>query len=88
MKKTNFKKAKITEIVSIVSHQLKTPLSVIKGYLEALIGGDCGEINSFQKEYLSDALENVKRTSYFIESLLDVSKIEEGQFEIKLKRVK
>jgi len=87
MEKSDFKKAKITEIVSIVSHQLKTPLSVIKGYLEALISGDCGEINSFQKEYLSDALENVKRTSRFIESLLDVSKIEEGQFEVKLKPV-
>jgi two-component system NtrC family sensor kinase len=85
MSKTDPKKTKITEIVSIVSHQLKTPLSVIKGYLEALISGDCGEINSFQKEYLSDALENVKRTSCFIDSLLDVSKIEEKQFEIKLK---
>ncbi len=87
MRKTDLKKTKITEIVSIVSHQLKTPLSVIKGYLEALISGDCGEINSFQKEYLSDALENVERTAHFIESLLDVSKIEEGQFKTKLKPV-
>lgn len=87
MAKINPKKPKITEIVSIAAHQLKTPISVIKGYLEALISGDCGEINSFQKEYLSDALENVKKASGFIENLLDVSRIEEEKFKVKLKPV-
>lgn len=87
MKKKDSKKTKIAEIVSIVSHQLKTPLAVIKGYLEALIFEDCGEINPSQKEYLSDALENVKKMSFFIEHLLDVSRIEERQFEIKPKSV-
>ena len=81
------KKTKIAEIVSIVSHQFKTPLSVIKGYLEALISGDCGEITDFQREYLSDALENVQRMSCLVEDLLDVSRIEEKQFKIKLKAV-
>ena len=80
-------KPKITEIASITAQQLKTPISVIKGYLEALISGDCGEINSFQKEYLSDALENVKKVTAFVENLLDISRIEAKQFEIQLKPV-
>jgi signal transduction histidine kinase len=87
MRRTDLKRTKIAEIVSIVSHQFKTPLSVIKGYLEVLISGDCGEINDFQREYLSDALENVQRMSCLVEDLLDVSRIEEKQFKIKLKAV-
>lgn len=87
MAKTNIKKPKITEIVSIAAHQLKTPITVIKGYLEALISGDCGQINPFQKEYLSDALENVKRISAFIENLLDVSRIEANQFDLKIEPI-
>jgi two-component system, OmpR family, sensor histidine kinase VicK len=86
-KKASSKKPKSTEMVSIIAHQLKNPVAVIKGYLEALISGDCGEINNFQQEYLSDALKNIARISNFIENLLEVSRIEEGQFEVKSKPV-
>ncbi len=77
-------KPKIAEAVSIIAHQLKTPISVIKGYLEALISGDCGEINPSQKDYLSDALENVKKMSSFVENILDISRIETQEFKLKL----
>lgn len=78
------KKPKITEIVPVVIHQLKTPISVIKGYIEALLAGDCGKITATQKEYLSDVLENIERISSFINSLFDVSRIEDKKLEIKL----
>jgi signal transduction histidine kinase len=87
MKEVHPEKIKTTEVVSIVSHQFKTPLAIIKGYLEALISEDCGKINTSQREYLSDALENVKRMSYLIENLLDISRIEEGQFKMRLRAV-
>ncbi|KPJ57119.1 hypothetical protein AMJ49_02350 [Parcubacteria bacterium DG_74_2] len=80
LKKTQ--KPKITEVVSIIAHQLKSPLSVIKGYLEALISGDCGKINAFQKEYLSDALENIARMRENIDNLLFAQRIDEGKLEI------
>ena len=79
------KKQKTDEVVSIIAHQLKSPVAAIKGYLEALISGDCGQINNFQKEYLSDALKNIGRMSGFIDNFLDVSRIEEEHFEVKLK---
>ncbi|MBZ9572518.1 HAMP domain-containing histidine kinase [Patescibacteria group bacterium] len=79
------RKPVITETVSIIAHQLKSPLSVIKGYLEALISGDCGRISSFQKEYLSDALENVERMKKNIDDLLIVQRVEEGRYEIVTK---
>jgi len=87
MRKVDPGKIKMAGIVSIVSHQFKTPLAIIKGYLEVLLSGDCGEINVSQREYLSDALENVKRMSCLIENLLDISRIEEGQFKVKLRAV-
>jgi len=52
-KKTKTKsktKYKLTEAVSIVSHQLKTPLSAIRGYLEVLLSEDYGPVNKKQKE--------------------------------------
>ena len=76
---------KLAEVVSVVSHQLKTPLSAIKGYLEVLISEDCGKINIKQKEYLKDALENTCRMIRLIKDLLDVSQIEEGRMRFNPK---
>jgi len=77
-------KPKIAEVVSIVAHQLKTPLSVIKGYVEVLLEGDIGKINKKQKEYLSDTFENIHRMAKIVNYLLDVSRIEERRYELKL----
>ena len=76
---------KLSEVISIVSHQLKTPLSVIKGYLEVLISEDIGKINPKQKEYLKDTLGNTRRMIELIKNLLDVSQIEENRLELKCK---
>ncbi len=73
---------KLTESISIVSHQLKTPLSAIKGYLEVLLAGDLGKINKKQKEYLDDALENAVKMSELVKNLLDVSRIEENRIDL------
>ena len=79
----SYRKPKIAETISIVTHQLKSPLSVIKSYLEALISGDCGEVNSLQREYLSDALENVERMKRNIDDLLIIQRVEEGKLKIE-----
>ena len=80
-------KSKIAEAISIVAHQLRHPISVIKSYLEALISEDFGKLNPKQEEYIEDALENIKRTTATINHLLDVSRIEEGRYELKLEPV-
>jgi signal transduction histidine kinase len=76
-------KPKISEVVSIVAHQLKNPISVLKAYLEALISEELGKLNKKQKEYLADIMENVKRMAETVNHLLDVSRIEEKKFELK-----
>ena len=82
-----YRKPKIAETISIVAHQLKSPLSVIKSYLEILISGDCGKINPLQKEYLLDALENVERMKKNIDDLLIIQKVEEGKLKMERKPI-
>ena len=80
-------KSKISEAISIAAHQLRHPVAVIKSFLEALSSEDIGKLNVKQREYIDDALENIKRISATIEHFLDVSIIEEGRYELKLEPV-
>lgn len=43
------------QFISIISHQLRTPLSIVRGYLEALDSQELGQLNDQQKEYISEA---------------------------------
>jgi len=43
------------QFISIISHQLRTPLSILRGYLEALQNEDMGKLSEGQKEYLTEA---------------------------------
>lgn len=74
---------KISQVVSIISHQLKTPLSAIKGYLEVLISEDVGGLNQKQKEYLKSALKNTQKMVELAADFLDISQIEESGIRLK-----
>ena len=63
-------KPQLSEVVTIVVHQLKNPLAVIKGYLEVLLSEDFGEINEKQKEYLGDIAKNVELMGETVKDLL------------------
>lgn len=76
------RKAKLSDVISIVAHQLKTPISVLYGYLEVLVSEELGKLNKKQKEYLLDARKNVELISSIVNDLLDVSKIEEGEYQL------
>jgi signal transduction histidine kinase len=73
-----------TEIVSITSHQLRTPATIVKGNLEMVLGGDIGEITKDQKEILSDTYLGNERMIRLINDLMDVAKIDEGKFSVSL----
>lgn len=71
--------------ISIVSHQLRTPLSVIKGYLEAVTGGDRGPLNDDQKEYLDDALKINKDTIRLVNDYLGAVQLDTEKISVNPK---
>lgn len=72
-----------TDFVALASHQLRTPLSIIKWYIDFLISGDAGEINTEQKRYLDEVYKSNERLIELVNALLDVSRIDLGTFSIE-----
>lgn len=72
------------QFVSMASHQLRTPLTSIKGYISMILDGDAGEINSRQRQFLTEAFESSERMVRMIADFLDVSRIDQGRFELSL----
>lgn len=70
---------KITEVTSVISHQLKTPLSGIKSSLEVLLSGDLGPLTKTQREYLELTLGSSIKMIQLIKNLLDASRIDENR---------
>ncbi len=71
------KEQKKDEFIGIASHEMKTPLTSAKGYLELLL--DILEKDSPSFIYANKANQAVERLHHFITELLDVSKIQNGQ---------
>jgi signal transduction histidine kinase/GGDEF domain-containing protein len=71
------------DFISTVSHELRTPLAITKLGINLVLNRTTGEINEKQKEVLGDAKNNIERLARMLDALLDISKIEAGQVEIK-----
>ena len=67
-----------TEFLSLASHQLRSPLTAIKGYTSMLLEGDFGDTNEKQKEAIDRVFQSTKHLTAIVEDLLDVAKIEQG----------
>ncbi|MDQ5958528.1 MAG: hypothetical protein QG562_347, partial [Patescibacteria group bacterium] len=71
------------EFISMASHQLRTPLTSVKGYISMLLEGDAGPITDQQKTFLSQAFTSSQRMVYLIADLLNVSRLKTGKFVIE-----
>ncbi|MDA1169247.1 MAG: PAS domain-containing sensor histidine kinase [bacterium] len=76
-----------TEFVSLASHQMRTPLTAIKGYTSMLLEGDGGEISDKQRIYLAAIERSNNRMVDLINALLNASRIELGVFAIEPKPI-
>ena len=70
------------QFLSHVSHELKTPLTSIKGFLQNLLDGLTGPLNEKQQRYLSRMLDNSDRLIRMIEALLDRTRIQSGRLDL------
>jgi signal transduction histidine kinase len=71
------------EFISMASHQLRTPLTSVKGYISMILEGDAGDINDLQKKFLNQAFISSQRMVYLISDLLNVSRLKTGKFVIE-----
>lgn len=80
-KEREIDKAK-TEFVSLASHQLRTPLSAIRWYLEDLNSQEIGKLNKQQKDYIESGIASTKRLIAIVNGLLNISRLEMGRLTI------
>lgn len=76
-----------TDLISIASHQLRTPLSEIKGLISILFDNIAGELNPKQKEYLKLLGVANERMINLVNDLLNISRIEQGRIQLNFREV-
>jgi signal transduction histidine kinase len=70
------------EFISMVSHQLRTPLTSIKGFMSMVLDGDTGQITDGQRRMLQQAFDSSQRMVYLIADLLNASRLRSGKLII------
>jgi signal transduction histidine kinase len=71
------------DFIGMASHQLRTPLTSVKGYLSLVLDGDAGKITSQQRQLLTQAFISSQRMVFLIADLLNVSRLKTGKFVIE-----
>lgn len=74
-----------TEFVSLASHQLRTPLTAIRWFIEELYNEELGSLNANQKDYVRQVMESNTRMIKLVNDLLDVSRLEAARIKIEPK---
>ncbi|MEM8641252.1 MAG: PAS domain-containing protein [Cyanobacteria bacterium P01_G01_bin.54] len=72
------------EFVSVISHELRTPLTSIHGAVKLLETGKLGAFNAQGQQMLTIAANNTTRLSRLINDILDLQRLESGQFSLNL----
>lgn len=87
LRRTNDKLRKLDEtkddFISMASHQLRTPLTSVKGYVSMVLDGDAGKISPLQRKLLTQSFISSQRMVYLISDLLNVSRLKTGKFVIE-----
>jgi K+-sensing histidine kinase KdpD len=76
-----------SDFVSFVAHELKNPMTSIKGYTELMSAGAVGPVNDNQKNFLQTIRSNVLRMNTLVTDLNDNAKIEVGRLRIEFRAV-
>jgi len=71
-----------SDFISIASHQLRTPLTVIKGYISMIMDGNFGAITTTISDSLNKVYISNQRLINLVEDLLNISRIESGRLQV------
>lgn len=72
------------EFVFVAAHELRTPVSAMKGYLELILNGATGGINDQTKNYIEKVIASDKRLVQLVNDLLEVARSQAGKLTIKV----
>jgi len=75
------------EFIGIASHELKTPLTSLKGYLQLIASYKKEELPPMVKTYVEKANSSINKLQHLVNDLLDVSKIQAGRLEYSLNSI-
>ena len=71
-----------SEFISIASHQLKTPLTTIKGYISMVLEGTYGKVGSSMRKPIEGVFQSNERLIHLVNNLLDLSRLEAGRIKM------
>jgi PAS domain S-box-containing protein len=90
IKEQNVQLQKLNKIKSnflnITSHELRTPMSAVKGYIQMMLTGNLGTVSNEQKKALEIILRNSNRLERLIQDILDISRLESGTMKFIIKK--
>jgi PAS domain S-box-containing protein len=75
------------QFLSILSHELRTPINAIMGFASVLSDGVLGELSERQQEGMDRIMDGADRMLALVSDLLDMSRIQAGQFSVTFGRV-
>ena len=75
------------DFISVATHELKAPMTVIKGYLSEVLDGSSGEVSKEAHDSLDVAYTQTERLGSLVADLLDVSRIEQGRTKYDMQKV-
>ncbi|MCA9933951.1 MAG: GAF domain-containing sensor histidine kinase [Ardenticatenaceae bacterium] len=74
-----------SEFVSLVTHELRLPMTSIKGYTDLMVSGMTGELNDQQKQFMEVIRRNLNRMNRLISDLSDINRIESGRMKFEMR---
>lgn len=75
------------EFLSVASHELRTPMTIIKSYLWMISTEKHGKLSTKQKEYIKKAILSTERMIELINDILNISRIEQNAINVVVNRV-
>lgn len=75
------------EFIAVTSHQLNTPLSIIRGYSSLILNGKVGPISDKQKDYLKEIHQACEKMVSLTNNLLSISRIEQEKIKLQISEI-